>query len=52
MSRSATVKLRSVRGTDTEEVEADVTATDAALIDKARRKAGISGAEFKTGEVV
>ncbi|QKY16389.1 hypothetical protein [Halorubrum sp. CBA1229] len=52
MSRSATVKLRSDRGTHTEDVEADVTATDAALVDMARRQAGISGTEFKTGEVV
>ena len=52
MSRSATVTIRSTRGTDTEQVEADVTATDAALVDMARQQAGISGTEFKTGEVV
>ncbi len=46
------VTLRSDRGTDTEIVEATVLATDAALIDMARRQAGISGSEFKNGEVV
>ncbi|WP_256402407.1 hypothetical protein [Halorubrum salinum] len=52
MTRSATVTLRSNRGTNVEEVEASVLATDAALIDKARRQAGISGTEFRTGEVL
>lgn len=52
MSQQAIVHLQSSHGTDTEVVEASVLATDAALVDKARRQAGIPGEEFDTGEVV
>ena len=51
MTRTATVTLRSARGTDTEEVEASVLATDPALIDMARRQAGIPAADFRHGKV-
>jgi len=46
------VRIRSVRGTNTVTVNASVLATDAALIDMARRQVGISPAEFKSGQVV
>ncbi|WP_158298367.1 hypothetical protein [Halorubrum sp. SD626R] len=49
---SVMVRLRSARGPKTETVDASVLATDAAVIDMARRQAGISSAEFVTGEVV
>lgn len=52
MTLFATVRVRSARGVDTETVTASVLATDGALIDMARRQAGISPAEFKRGKVV
>ena len=46
------VRVRSARGTHTETVEASVLATPDALVDMARSQAGVSGAEFITGEVL
>ena len=52
MSLTAIVRIRSARGTTTVSVDANVLATDAALVDMGRRQAGISPAEFKRGQVV
>ena len=52
MTRRATVRIRSDRGLKTVEVEASVKATASALIDMGRRQAGVSGDEFKCGEVL
>lgn len=52
MSRRATVRIRSARGVNTVEVDASVTATDAAIVDMGRRQAEIPAEEFKTGKVV
>ncbi|WP_180271871.1 hypothetical protein [Halorubrum persicum] len=47
-----TVILRSAGGIVEQNVEAGVLATDAAIVDMARREAGISGGDFVSGEVV
>lgn len=52
MTRRATVRLRTADAIETVTVDASVLATDAALVDKARRQAGIAPALFRTGEVV
>ncbi|SFR47721.1 hypothetical protein [Halorubrum sodomense] len=52
MTRRATVRLRTATAIETVTVDASVLATDAALVDKARRQAGIAPALFLTGEVV
>lgn len=52
MTRRATVRLRTADAIETVTVDASVLATDAALVDKARRQAGIVPALFRTGEVV
>ncbi len=46
------VVLETSRGRVVENVEGSVLATDGALVDMARRQAGISGSEFQSGEVV
>ncbi len=52
MTRRSTVELRTDLGTRTVEVESSVVATDAAVVDMARRQAGIPAALFGSGEVV
>ncbi|MUW13911.1 hypothetical protein GJ633_03985 [Halorubrum sp. CBA1125] len=52
MTRTVTVEIRSAQGTDIVDLEACVLATDAALVDQARQQAGVSGGEFKQGQVI
>ena len=52
MTRLLTVELRAAGGVVLEEIEASVLATDAALVDMARRQAEIPSDRFATGEVV
>ena len=52
MTRAVVVELRWSEGRHVETVEVGPLATDAAAIDMARRQAGISGTEFRTGVVV
>ncbi len=46
------VELRSSGGRQIETVEVGPLATDSAAVDMARRQAGISGDEFRTGVVI
>ncbi|WP_161612594.1 hypothetical protein [Halorubrum tebenquichense] len=52
MTRRVTVSLRTARGRLVEDVDASLLATDDAVVDMARRQAGISPDDFRTGEVV
>jgi len=52
VTHQATVRLRTATGTHLEQIEASVLATDDALVDMARRQAGVTVARFITGEVV
>ena len=52
MNRRVTVALHTAHGKRVETVDVGPLATDAAAVDMARRQAGISGADFETGEVV
>ena len=52
MIHQATVRLRTAADIRLEQVEASVLATDDALVDMARRQAGIAPERFLRGEVV
>jgi len=52
VTRRVTVALRTARGRLVEEVDASLLATDEAVVDFARLQAGVSPAEFGSGEVV
>ena len=52
MTRRVTVALRTARGKLVEDVDAGLLATDDAVVDFARRQAGVSPTDFDSGEVV
>jgi hypothetical protein len=52
VTRAVTVELRSSRGRDVVDLDVSLLATDDAAVDMARQRAGISRAEFVTGEVI
>lgn len=50
--KSLEVELKTTEGTIVEEIEVGVVATDEAVVDMARKQAGIEPERFQGGEVI